>query len=110
MTASPKPRRRSRPPEPQWFSHKEGLSKALLASSLGIINQFTLHKATRRNKLLQSVLTAYSSQAFSACCRTAALNRQTKSEFAGVKCARKQNADFNASRVIQQRIMRQSQD
>jgi len=82
---------------------KAALTRGLISASLGQVLQFTRYKAAARNKLVLTVLPAYSSQECSACGSIDAANRRTQSEFRCLKCGFAANADHNAASVIKKR-------
>ena len=82
---------------------KAGLNKALLASALGLVRQYTAYKAARCNKLVLGVSPYRSSQECAECGHTASENRQSQTQFACVACGHADNADHNAARVLKKR-------
>ena len=104
LTAAPHPKKDA---AGRWARNgsaaKAGLTKKLLAGSLGQVLQFTRYKAAARSKLVLTVPAAYSSQECSACGYTDAANRRTQSEFRCIQCGFAANADHNAACVIKQR-------
>jgi len=104
MTASPHPKKDD---AGRWARNgsaaKAGLTKRLLAGSLGKILQFTTYKAAARNKLVVKVSAQYSSQECSRCAVIDAMSRVSQDRFACVACGYEANADYNAARVLKKR-------
>ena len=82
---------------------KSGLNKSLANSSLGLIKQFIIYKAAKRNKLVLTVNPHYSSQECSECHFIHKDNRLTQSIFKCTSCEHEENADINAAKVIKYR-------
>ena len=104
MTKKPKAKQDA---QGRWLSNgakaKAGLSKALLASSLGITKVFTSYKAKRAGKLVIEVPAFYTSQECSQCGHIHPDNRVTQDTFICQSCGHSENTDINAGKVIAKR-------
>lgn len=83
---------------------KAGLSKSILSSGWGRLQEYTSYKAARVSKLTCFVPPHYTSQECSGCGHTQAENRN-QSVFFCLKCSHKQHADLNAADNIVARGM-----
>jgi len=84
-------------------AQKAGLNRAMLGSALGSLKTYMQYKARRSGKLLLEVPPHYSSQECAACGFTHPDNRKTQSGFVCQRCGNRDNADFNAAKVIAKR-------
>lgn len=82
---------------------KAGLNKAILNSCWGKLVSYVAYKAFRLGKLVIKVPPHYSSQECAKCHHTHPDNRKTQSEFVCLGCGHFENADVNASEVLQWR-------
>lgn len=81
-------------------AQKAGLNRAMLCSALGMIKTYAQYKARRRAKLCLEVPPHFSSQECAVCGHTHSGNRISQSEFVCQRCKNRDNADFNASKVL----------
>jgi putative transposase len=84
-------------------AQKAGLNKALLGAVLGQTRTYLQYKARRGGKLCLEVPPHYSSQECAACGFTHPDNRPTQAGFVCQRCENRDNADFNAAKVIARR-------
>ena len=84
-------------------AQKAGLYRSLLGSALGQIKTYTQYKARRAGKLCLAVPPHHSSQECAACGFTHPDNRPGQAEFICQRCGNRDNADFNAGKVIAKR-------
>jgi putative transposase len=79
---------------------KAGLNRTILRNGWSMAKSMLEYKAAWSGVMLVAVPSAYTSQACSACCHTAAENRKSQALFACVTCGHTENADRNAAKNI----------
>lgn len=92
---------------PNGASAKAGLNRSILNSCWGLISTFLSYKAIRVNKLVVKVPPHKTSQQCAKCGHIHPDNRLSQSEFVCKICNHTENADYNASKVIKSRGIKQ---
>lgn len=108
MTAAPKPKQDEATGQylPNGAAAKGGLNRSILDAGMAQLIQFTQYKAIQKGKLVLQVPAHYSSQECSECGFTHGDNRQCQAVFSCQNCGHTENADSNASKVVQKRTVR----
>ena len=103
MTRRPKPLTDRAGFVPNGARAKARLNRCLLDQALGRILLFTRYKAARAGRIVLTVPAHHSSQECSCCGHTSPANRKSQAQFHCEACGFTENADANASAVIQKR-------
>ena len=92
---------------PNGARRKAGLNKSILNVAWGRIINYTKYKMSERDKLLVEMPPAYSSQECLLCGYIDSDNRASQQEFKCLSCGHEDNADFNSSKVLKHRFIKQ---
>jgi len=91
---------------PNKAKAKAGLNKRILDSAWRRTLDYVVYKARQHGKIVIEVASHFSSQTCAACQHTCSSNRKTQESFICISCGHKDNADYNAAKVVKQRGMR----